>query len=442
MLGIGSAAPAYSIAAALGALLAAAGSHAPGVMLLATIPALALAVAYARLNRDDPECGTSFRWAARQLSPTLGWLSGWASLAADVLVMASLGGVAASSSLRLLGAGDGRVLTVAVGAAWLVAIVGLSTGVRRVGVLQRMVVPIEVLFLVGLAVALLIDGGGNALHVDSLAPWGGGIDLPEAAAIAIFLFWGWETSLSVNEEMRERRRAPGRAGVAAVAVLALVYGLVTLAAVAVPGPIGGGDSVLDARVGALGGPALTTALVAVILLSAVSSAQGTVVPSARTTVSMARVGALPSALATADLRARPPIRATVMVGAVATVWYVAVAGLGENVLAASLGPLSVLISFYYLLTAVACLRLHTRSGAHMAHREGRGPAVAAAVISGTAFAYFLIDAVRSLVAAATAGPHELDSLGPAILAAAVAALGVGLMLRRRRRDPAFFRPRA
>lgn len=293
MLGIGSAAPAYSIAAALGALLAAAGSHAAGVILLATIPALALAVAYARLNRDDPECGTSFRWAARQLSPTLGWLSGWTSLAADVLVMASLGGVAASSTLRLLGAGDGRGLTVAVGAVWLVAIVGLSTGVRRVGVLQRVVVPVEVIFLIGLAVALLIDGGGSAPHVGSLAPWGGGVDLPEAAAVAIFLFWGWETSLSVNEEMSERRRAPGRAGVAAVAVLALVYGLVTLAVVAVPGPIGDGDSVLDARVGALGGSALTTALVAVILLSAVSSAQGTVVPSARTTVSMARAGALP-----------------------------------------------------------------------------------------------------------------------------------------------------
>ena len=46
------------------------------------------------MNRADPDCGTSFAWVTRAMGPQLGWLSGWAIIAADIIVMASLAQIA------------------------------------------------------------------------------------------------------------------------------------------------------------------------------------------------------------------------------------------------------------------------------------------------------------------------------------------------------------
>lgn len=46
------------------------------------------------LNKADPDCGTTFIWAARAFGPKVGWAGGWGVVAADVLVMASLAQVA------------------------------------------------------------------------------------------------------------------------------------------------------------------------------------------------------------------------------------------------------------------------------------------------------------------------------------------------------------
>ncbi len=49
---------------------------------------LCIALAYYYLNRADPDCGTSFTWVTRAMGPRLGWLTGWAIVVADVIVMA------------------------------------------------------------------------------------------------------------------------------------------------------------------------------------------------------------------------------------------------------------------------------------------------------------------------------------------------------------------
>ena len=445
LLGVGSAAPAYSLAASLPVLVAAAGEHSVGVILVVCLPILALAVAYSRLNRAHPDCGTSFAWTSREMGPTLGLLSGWASLAADVLVMASLGGVAASMTLRLVGARDSRMAVVGVGVVWLLVVTLWSVGgIRRAVAVQRIVVLIEIGFLAAIAMALLTNGAGASAPTAAwLSPFGSGaVDLHQAAAVAIFLFWGWETSLSVNEEMREPRRAPGRAGLAAAGILAAIYSFVTLAVVSTPhvaNAVVGGDP-LNGLVDQLGGAALGGLLAAVVLLSALSSAQGTVLPSVRTSVSMARRGVLDPRLATPNLNSQPPIAATLLVEQVSVIWFGLLASLGQNVLEASLGPLSVLISFYYCLTGIACVRAHLspERGSTMAAIGGRSrwAVLIASGASAVAFAYFLADSIRTLVAAAVAGPAGVESLAPVVFGVALAASGLGLLVRERRRTPA------
>jgi amino acid transporter len=48
------------------------------VLLVSFLPMLCIAFAYDRMNRADPDAGTSFAWVTRAMGPQLGRLSGWA----------------------------------------------------------------------------------------------------------------------------------------------------------------------------------------------------------------------------------------------------------------------------------------------------------------------------------------------------------------------------
>src|SRR5215471_16779414 len=96
VMGVASTAPAYSLAATLGFIAAVAGIgyHAPLIAVAAFVPILLCSIAYNELNKADPDCGTTFTWATRAFGPKTGFAGGWAIVAADVLVMASLAQVA------------------------------------------------------------------------------------------------------------------------------------------------------------------------------------------------------------------------------------------------------------------------------------------------------------------------------------------------------------
>jgi amino acid transporter len=50
---------------------------------------LLTSIGYSKLNKADPDRGTTFTWATRASGPRSGWADGWAVIVADVLVMAS-----------------------------------------------------------------------------------------------------------------------------------------------------------------------------------------------------------------------------------------------------------------------------------------------------------------------------------------------------------------
>ena len=77
-------------------------------MLLAFIPMYFIAVAYAELNKAEPDCGTTFTWAARAFGPRVGWMGGWGIIAADVIVMANLAQIAGSYTFPCSGRHPGR----------------------------------------------------------------------------------------------------------------------------------------------------------------------------------------------------------------------------------------------------------------------------------------------------------------------------------------------
>jgi amino acid transporter len=82
VLSLASVAPTLSIAVTLAVIVAATGLATPIVILLLTIPMLGIAIAYRRLNLLEPNCGATYIWAARAISPYLGFMLGWIMIVA------------------------------------------------------------------------------------------------------------------------------------------------------------------------------------------------------------------------------------------------------------------------------------------------------------------------------------------------------------------------
>src|SRR5271157_1662888 len=169
VMGVASTAPAYSLAATLFFVVAAVGLKAPAVAVLAFIPMLLCSIGYSEMNKADPDCGTTFTWATRAFGPTLGWAGGWAIVAADVLVMASLAQVAGQYVFFLIqgpnsaigsNASSGWVLLV--GILWIVAMTAICyIGIEVSANFQKALLGIEIVMLLVLSVTALTKVFGN-----------------------------------------------------------------------------------------------------------------------------------------------------------------------------------------------------------------------------------------------------------------------------------------
>lgn len=259
VVGMASTAPAYSLAASLGFVVASggallAGVKAPAIILIAFIPMYFIAVAYAELNKSEPDCGTTFTWAARAFGPWVGWMGGWGIIAADVIVMANLAQIAGSYSFTFLGdlgwtaaaslSGSTLWSTVA-GVVWIAVMTYICyRGIEVSAKLQYGLLGIEVVVLVIFAITALVKVYTGHAEAYSLHPqlswfWPGGMDfgsvMAPALLTAVFIYWGWDTAVSTNEEADDPATTPGKAAVLSTVLLLLTYALVTVAAVSFAG---------------------------------------------------------------------------------------------------------------------------------------------------------------------------------------------------------------
>jgi amino acid transporter len=393
VVGTASTAPAYSLAASLGFVVASggallAGVKAPAIMILAFIPMYFIAIAYQELNKAEPDCGTTFTWATRTFGPTIGWLGGWGIIAADVIVMANLAQVAGSYTFTLFGLTDlgGNVwASTAAGLAWIAIMTWICyRGIEVSARLQYVLLSVEVIVLVLVAVVALVRVYGGTAMEYSLIPqwdwlWPGGLGFGDVIAPALltafFIYWGWDTALSCNEESEDPGSTPGRAAVISTVLLLGTYAIVTIAAVAFAGVgtdgigLGNPDNAVDVF-NAIG-PALfgdspigkvgMVLLAASILTSASASTQTTILPTARTALSMGVYKALPKSFAKVHPKYLTPSVATIAMGVVSAVFYLAFTALGIQMLAAVIGSIGLMIAFYYGLTGFACTWFYRKS---------------------------------------------------------------------------------
>jgi amino acid transporter len=391
VVGVASTAPAYSLAATLGFVVAAIGLQAPIVTIIAFIPMLFIAYGYKELNNADPDCGTTFTWGVRAFGPKTGWLGGWAIVAADVLVMASLAQVAGQYVFLLFNANSigqdpssGWVLLV--GISWIVVMTLICyVGIEVSANFQKVLLGIELTMLFVLSIWALIKVGNGSAPVGHLAPawsWFNPFSVPSASAfingvlLMLFIYWGWDTTVSVNEETADPATVPGRAAVLSTVILLITYVLVVMSTQSYAGigtkgiglgnPDNQGDvlSVLGHSVfGTSGvGNVLFHLLLLMVLSSAAASTQTTILPTARTTLAMGVYKAIPTAFSRIHRRFLTPTVSTLAMGGVSIVLYVIMNYISAgSVIADAVSALGVMIAFYYGLTGFSCAWYYRKS---------------------------------------------------------------------------------
>ena len=264
-------------------------------------------------------------------------------------------------------------------------------GIELSAAIQRWLLSLEVVMLAVLAIFALVKVySGHGVDGTSIHPawsWFNPANIKgdnghfsfnlfsQGILLMLFIYWGWDSAVSVNEETRERNRTPGRAAVISTVLLLVIYALVSVAAQAFAGVgdtgIGLGNednsadvlSVLGSSIfGSSGfGTVMSKLLLLMVLSSAAASTQTTILPTARTTLSMAVYRSIPATFAKIHPRFLTPTSSTLWMGGVSAALYLAMNYFSSGgVIADAVTAIGILIAFYYGATGFACTWYYRR----------------------------------------------------------------------------------
>ncbi len=477
IVGVSSIAPAYTLTSGLGPVVAEVGVQVPAVLLIGFVPMLFVLFGYRELNSEMPDSGTSFTWATRAFGPWIGWMAGWGLVASTILVLSNLAAVAVDFTFILLAQvlGDPAIADLT-GILWLnLLVTGVFTAVaawisyRGVEATQKVqvgLVAFQLLALGWYVVAALVtvaQGGGydpqpvtlawfDPLAASSVTALSAGVSL------AIFLFWGWDVVVTMNEEAKDPKRTPGRAAILTIFVIMAVYLAVTIATLAYAGVgetgLGAGnpdnqESIFAVLSAPIMGPFAILMSIA-ILLSSAASLQSTMISPSRTILAMGYYRAIPDVFSRISPRFKSPSVATLAAAVTATVLYAGMRLLSENALWDTISALGLMVCFYYGLTGVAAVWYFRRTWF---------------VNVRTALTRFLLPLVGGVALLALFAKTAIDSIDPAfgsgsaifttrvgadgmaedgiglvfVASVGILALGVVLMVVQAVKSPAFFR---
>lgn len=403
--------------------------------------------AYRRLNRWHVDCGASYTWIGRAISPYLGFIVGWIMLLgyflgtiSDVLPIGPY--VLAVFAPGFQNSNFAAALSAAI---WLVIVTIIAyIGIKVTARFQWVLATIEYLTIFVFAiVGLVAVFGGNAKSASFQWSWfswsslGGTSGLVGGILIAVYMFSGWDTSIYVNEETSKSTVNPGRAVLVSVATLTFMYAFFTFAyqgAVKRGALLAHGDNALFYIVKQLAGSPWDKLMIAAVMLSIIGATQTALVSGARIAFAMGGDGTLPRALGKTHPVHKTPAVATLLFAGLALVvlWVYllgssSVQGAFDNVVSS----VGLMFAMFYAATG-AGMAVYYRK---LAVRSLRG-FIELMLVPGLSAAFLLWVVVKSV--------PGLGGWASPVMKLAYAMIGIGVVLmilaRTRRRSDYFSRP--
>jgi amino acid transporter len=367
-----------------------------------------------------------------------------------VIVMANLSQVAGLYSFQLFGNNSPSTFWVTVvGVLWIVLMTWICwRGIELSARTQQFLLGAEFFTLMLFAIVALVKvysdspAGSTKPQADWFNPFsiGSTSALLSGVLLAVFIYWGWDSGVAVNEETEDSGTGPGRAAIISTLLLVGIYLLVSTAAVAFAGPdkLSANSADVFAAIGHdVFGSGLDKLLIIAVLTSAAASTQTTILPTARTSLSMARQGALPRIFGRIHPRFQTPDFSTLLMGLVSIVWYVGLTLVSENILADSIAALGLMIAFYYGITGFACAIYYRRELLKSVKNFvyiGVLP-----VLGGVSLGYLFVKSCVKLGKTDAGGTVILGVGGPLVIGLGGLLLGIVPMVWWGVKNPDFFR---
>jgi amino acid transporter len=367
IFGVASVAPGYSLAATVGLIAGAVALQGPFVMILAFIPMLLVSSGFYYMNRADPDCGETFIWTSRAFGPAVGWVLGFAAVAASIIVMANLVWVASYYAFLLFGA-DGLANSVfwvtLGGVAWIIFVatfvaVGIQVAAKAQYVLMALqIVPLALFTVWAIVKAVATHPKGYAgfsfswLFSTKVSASG----VAAGVVLAVFLYWGWDSVTAVNEESENSSHMPGVSAVLNTLILVVTYVVVTTAMQMYHGATflaNNPDDVFSPLAHDVMGPGWEKLLFLCLITSGAASALTTLLPLTRQTLSMAAHKGLPKIFGEIHPKFMTPFKGTIILTALSIAWYVLLEWVNDSLLWDAVSALGIMVCLTYGGTGIA-----------------------------------------------------------------------------------------
>lgn len=467
VIGVSTIAPAYTLSGALGPTASAVGEHLPAILLVGFVPMLLVAIGYRQLNKAMPDSGTTFTWASRAFGPWIGWMASWCLLAATILVLSNLAGIAVDffylAIAQLTGQEQIAALTrnvpvnILTCLAFMAAAAWISyRGLEATKTFQYVLVTFQIVVLAWFSIAAFIQVSSgsafdatpvrlewfNPFGVESFSAFAAGV------ALSVFIYWGWDVVVTMNEESRGTTTTPGKAAIATILVVVALYLAVSVATLSFAGvsegEFGLGNPDIQENIfAALAGPVMGPFAVLMslaVLSSSASSLQSTMISPARTMLAMGHYGALSAKYAQVNPVHRTPGYATVVAVVIASVFYAVMRVLSENVLWDTITTLGMMVCFYYGVTAIACVWYFRREAT--ASLRSLFAKLVAPLLGGLLLLVFFFQTAWDSMDPAYGSGSQIGGVGLVfVLGVAIFVIGGAAMVVQYLRDPEFFRRR-
>ncbi|WP_163505069.1 APC family permease [Fodinicola acaciae] len=373
-LSISSMAPTFTIGVGLGVTAAIVGPAMPGIWILAILPMLGIAAGLARLNARDANLGSVYHWAGVHLSPWLGFVSAWITVSGSILLLSYTIRVTGDSTLQTLASAgvvpDQLVANVPVstviGVLWLALLCFFAVrGVDLAARFQTVLIIVDVIAVVGICGLALLHGGGETFSLSWFNPFAISVGaIVHGVVITIYLYWGWDNSLRLNEESR-RTSSAGRAAIWSLALILVVFLFAQIGfqrATTIPELVQHGATGLTFVAGRVAGRPGEFVAALALLISVLAIAQAILLATSRQTLGMSRDQVLGMVWGRIHPRWGTPAVGTLLVGGIATVICVLSAALGNlsQIITAFVTAIGMPVCLYYAIAGLAVVAAFRR----------------------------------------------------------------------------------